>query len=310
MVRPFGLLCALCWFRYLKIERCVFLEMPCPAMPFYVVRLCLAGKGGGGLLVVLEEDHDVAHPLDVRGGVGRVVAELDELADLLPRVVVLDVGLQGLELLLLVGAVGLHPGLALGLPGGLEGLEVGLGLLEGLGLLGVLGVLAVLEGDLPLVVPDGHGGGPGGLLGDDRLGEDHGAVVGGDGLVGGGGELDGLGPGVLGGGREGRGGVLGGGFRDEDGVAHHGRGGGGVDVTDEAGVFRGSGGKGRRTVIRRWGAHEYRRVGRGRLGGDLRGRLVRHGLEEIRSLLVRHDLCGCWYKCLLCCGVGVIRDDT
>eukprot|EP00563_Minutocellus_polymorphus_P020201 CAMPEP_0197717336 /NCGR_PEP_ID=MMETSP1434-20131217/1909_1 /TAXON_ID=265543 /ORGANISM="Minutocellus polymorphus, Strain CCMP3303" /LENGTH=59 /DNA_ID=CAMNT_0043301851 /DNA_START=227 /DNA_END=403 /DNA_ORIENTATION=+ len=59
-------------------------------MPYYVVRLCLAGKGGGGLLVVLEEDHDVAHPLDVRGGVGRVVAELDELADLLPRVVVLD----------------------------------------------------------------------------------------------------------------------------------------------------------------------------------------------------------------------------
>ena len=142
----------------------------------------LVGEHLGAAGLVLQLDHDISHPLRVGSLANAVARKLDELADLLPRVIVLKIGLNGLELLLLIGAVVGHAGFALDLARGLKLLQVDLGLLEDLSLLRGLFVLALFERDLPLVVPDGHGSGPGGLNGS-CLRDDI---------------LDGLGPSVLG----------------------------------------------------------------------------------------------------------------
>mmetsp|Transcript_16904 Transcript_16904/g.39043 ORF Transcript_16904/g.39043 Transcript_16904/m.39043 type:complete len:223 (-) Transcript_16904:183-851(-) len=121
---------------------------------------------GGQPLLVLEDDEDVPHLLGVLSAFGPVLGEIDHLAHALPAVVVLQIGLDVLQLRLLVLPVLGHPGVALRGVLGLELLDGDPGGLDHGGLVGVLFLLAGGQRRLPLLVELLHRAGR--LLEQDR----------------------------------------------------------------------------------------------------------------------------------------------
>mmetsp|Transcript_43 Transcript_43/g.66 ORF Transcript_43/g.66 Transcript_43/m.66 type:complete len:221 (+) Transcript_43:104-766(+) len=115
-------------------------------------------QDGSTVSIILQQDQNILHPRTILADLSSILIQLNHFNNPLPAIVILQISLNSLQLLLLITPILGDTGFTLLLTLSLKPRKILLCLLNSRALQCILFIFAFFQSDLPLIVPESHGG--------------------------------------------------------------------------------------------------------------------------------------------------------